>query len=377
MASKATSNNVVSFNVRFAEIYWYVPRNYARAIPSTKREELRTLLRNGWWASEPITAEEIKKAQEWDEAKTDFVSLCLEERQAMWDKLKADNSTDGIVALKVFEEMFVHNGKLIVPKYLGSVCYQRGSTFFDAMCLRRKDLQPGEATLVDTVPVLIATFKNQAELREAQVMENEGKLMGREGISDYDRLRNALYFYTVGYIQKRFREIFKDTTGQKLFYLCKLNSYFPNLHIIDRFLKKPDEEDSLPFGPYKHGVLGQLAARCEESKLAKGETLLKEEELRVFLLDVKKGKSEGNAEKIMQKESIQQLQTSIPNTAANEVAKAIYTNNADLLAKVSRVGPVCTAAMSADTAGFYPELESLVLAFMSEKQTQRVTSQAS
>lgn len=371
-----TQAQVVTIAAVFAEIYWHPTRNKARAVASSKRDELRASLRNGWWSDQSVKVENIGSAVPISgEEGIDFVKAAMDSRQAEWDKLKADQSPDGIVKLKVFEDLFMdEKDKLIVPKYLAVHSFQRGSVYFEAMILRRKSLEKDEKPILTFVPIEMVKVSTEAKLREFQMQENEGKLTGREGVSDADRLNNARYFYGFGYTQADMRRIFKDSMGQKLFAICKLDSIYPDLRFIDRLLSPPEMEDSLPFGPFRHGDLIKKAARSDVSTLPKGETLLTKEDFALYLTSTKQGRADGNKPKIMARDQIEGLSKQSPSNEVRNIAKAIVENNVDFLVTANVVAPGVNALYSAHAQGHYPELEKIIFQFLKDKNVSTVTT---
>ena len=302
------SDSVAAVMERFAFILFAPSLNKCRdgaVATDANFKELIGLLIKGYDVTKgvasvftPETAQSL--GIDWDELLKNEMEL----RRNLWEDLKGSRNTEPL-PLEVFEEMYVHNGKLIEPKYLANMCFQRGSVFFKSMVERRKlatddtyaklarttieeQARSGnDGSLRDLWPVTIRSYADEGERISDQLNENTGKNRGATPLSDLAQLKIATIYWDLCYPQTRFRKEFSsDTMGQKLYYICELNARFPSLRIVERMRTDAASEQNLPFTSCKHTDLTDLAHATdpdygrtvfEQKSIGKNQFLLKSE----------------------------------------------------------------------------------------------------
>lgn len=98
-------------------------------------------------------------------------------------------------------------------------------------------------------------------------------------ITYLDKLLIVRQLYEKGEKEVAVRKLFNATTGQKLYSLCRLNSYFPALKIVERCLMPDDRPAHIPIAKLRHDTLvifcNRYIATC---KRATGQKLTEKEE---------------------------------------------------------------------------------------------------
>src|SRR5262245_36279825 len=161
----------------FALTYWRSKDNERSELEDTK-ELKNSLARHGWSAQYPVavipipTSASLNEEQKKAGVKTPFDD-CMEERKALWEKHKAATDADGLVKKAVWERMFVRDGKLIEPKYLGNMGFRRSSCFVDAMVQRWNDSTvPDGEKVADVIPLMVKVYASEADRIIDQQLEN-------------------------------------------------------------------------------------------------------------------------------------------------------------------------------------------------------------
>lgn len=387
-----------SINVRFARIAWFRDLNKAR--PSGyygSDKELESLRRGlaeeGWWpdVNGVIEAEAISPER---------VKIALEERQRQWDNLKIESQSnaDRLIDLKVYEELFVENGKLVKPEYIGITGNRRASQFYLAMVLRRRMIMERgkmapeekaqaekelslEPVLPDTIGVIVGDYSDPQVRLEAQVRENEGKRKYFLGSSPLDQLLFARELLSMGSNQSRLRRVFTSATlGVKYYFICLLDARFPNVKIIDRCKLPPVDSEGKPTPGYIHipsvrqedlQSMGQRLSAEETDAynrklLAKGlpaRPPVTEQEVMDYFADPKTAQTNGTQQaKVMDRNAIKGIGDVHPNPLVAETAKAVYSNNGDPLKKFIAIADACKALLTLEEQGDYPFAEKLLIA---------------
>jgi len=353
-------NNQVPM-VQFAQIFWYAPRN-GRSEVSTKLDRLTKDLSNGW---EPVLGivpvEDINVIGTKDGK--DYVASCLEERNQRWQQLKESKTPDDAIALRVFEEMYVKSGKLIIPPYIANACYQRGSVFFPAMVLRRKlagkdpEDTTNDGSIRDLIPITLREYGTDAERLSDQLLENVGKNRSAEPLSNKDKLWYAKRLFELGHNEVYLRRLFSDSVGQKCFSLCRLNKTFPDLKIYDRLRKPETDEDAIRYEKVDVNVLFKWNKRLKGNP---GEVPLQEAEVAQYLNDLRSGAKKGNAPKIMKRDNIKGLSENNGIEVVKMTARAIMENNTDYIAPFLAIENGINMLCELHRIGGYPEAEETI-----------------
>lgn len=318
--------------VPVASVAWFKDTNRARPTGDYgKLDQLRnSMVERGWLMDDNGTLKvEVMPDPLKDRAE--------KERKDRWDTLKAAASADSnkLVDLKTFEEIYTDGkGKLLPVEYLGISGNRRSEVFFPAMVERKKENQD----LTKEIPVIVCTFTNAVDRLKAQIDENEMKALGFMDMTDVDRLLSAKELVELGATQADLRRAFKDGTGQKLWGVITLDKRFPALGIISRMRKGPEEEGFIRLSSVKFSDLPTLVLRTDPKALAEKNQQLKtggKEEIKPAVeADIEAyfsgPKPEGNKDKIMKRENIEQMGESSVKPLAL-VAKAIIGNNTDVV----------------------------------------------
>ena len=227
-------------------IHHFAKENYSRQEGNAfknndERVSLAKLIAGKWDHTRDgavLTLEELTAAE---------VELAVSERVATWKFLKESNADTAIKVagaekdreitvsagdmLVSFENTYVNKGKIIAPKYRGMYAFRRFAVIVLANALAKK-LEKPEIT---EVPATM--FENKDEkgntltgekLDRARKMvciaENTKKNDGVHILDWRDIMRAAYNLFISGCSQNNLRDLFKDGTGQKLWWLLQLNN---------------------------------------------------------------------------------------------------------------------------------------------------------
>lgn len=399
--AKQTSKNasVVAIMGNFASLFFFPTRNYRTQVSSDGNlKQLRTSMSGmGWWRNEPIPAEKIsdcyaREGNPGEMAKCgphagglmpDFIQECLNLRQAEWDALKTDGTTEGKQKLVVFEKMFVSYDKLIRPEYLPVACFQRGSQYFGSQVERYKGDATGQGSdPFLEVPIEVTTFATEGDRLEKQVLENEGRGIGLQATSYRDKLRTAVKFFQMGKNQNYFRQLYSSTTGQKLHGLLRLDGLWPNLKIVNRVLmEKPAEEAAaemsswIPYEKVSVTDLTSLIRRSPQSgdRLNAGESPVAGDDIDKWLRDIKR--NDGNEKKVMGKDTFKTQSQQNPVDMVKDIMKGALENNQDYITKYVPLAAGLNVLTTLASKGHYPALELVLVRLgqnMESNPTQNV-----
>lgn len=324
--------------VPFASVVWFKEFNLARptgfyGTEADQRETYQSLEDQDWLIDDngivkvEIIADTLK-------------ARAVKEREEQWAELKEAIKTDAsrLVELKVFEEMYTEKGKVVPPDYLGLSANRRGSLIFRAKCARRKLNLPVDNRL----PVMLMHFDSPFERLEAQLKENIDKTRGLLEMSVADSLLAARKCIQLGGREADLVRIFKRGMSQKLWGVVRLDTLYPNLHIVDRMCLPPTEAGHIGWGVDKED-LRIFAVRSDpvlleshNNKLVtQGKDPIKpasEEEVSRYFDRPKENSQAANQVKIMSKETIGGLATNFPAMPIRAAFKAVAANNSDGLA---------------------------------------------
>lgn len=375
MAKKVIAQSAATW-VNVAKVYWKATRN-CRSKPSTRREGLTLQLVDGWnQVNGSVPVESITTINELEGV--NLVDECLAERQAQWDALKASTSPEDTIKLEVFKSLYTANDKLIRPEYVANACFQRGAVYFASQVERFKQAQVDEEILpkvITDIPIVIRTYKDQAERRAEQVWENESRDSTSESLSDQDRLTSAKELYDLCYNEAKFRKTFKDGMGQKLFAIMRLDSMYPAVKILPR-LQLPEGTPSptpeglarIPFGPLNPQEMGRLIRRTNPELVKANETIVTEIDIIEYFGGVR-GKK--NAAKIMSKDDIKTISVQSPVAIVKDVAKSILNNDKDALKPYTDMSQGFNLLGELRKLGAYPEAVKRLTALFDETLASR------
>lgn len=368
-------NETLAILVPVSSVIWFKEMNKARATGNYgTADQLKTLrgylAASGWRQSGDGTIE-VEKLPD------NLKDRAAKERHDRWEflKLQAKQDVEKLIDLAVFEELYVENGKLRPVEYLGVSGNRRSTVFFDAMVDRRRAGEP----LTTVLPVQVCVFESDLERLETQTGENEFKTAGFIEMSTLDKLQAAKEMVELGAIQNDIRKAFKDGTGQKLWGILQLNKRFPDLNLIERMGRDPKDPSWINIGAVKND-LSSLITRTDPEELEEKNRKIRDKmkiqgksdaaiEVELFQPagrdDVEAyfmgRKEEGNAEKIMKKDTIKGLSENFPARPLAKMAKAVYDNNVDVVKayRVAAEGFNAIDSLLADND--YPPVETLLV----------------
>ena len=334
------------------------------------KELVQSLYKEGWRISGDGTIELEKISDTWQKR-------ALKDLAAEWEALKIAAVSDVVKngpALHVFESSRISKGKLITPEYMCVSGNRRMTSLPEANLLRCTNPKEkgGPLPFITKVPAIIQSFASDKDRLVAQILENEGKTQGFASTSNKDKIMGAKRIMEYGGLQADIRKAYKDGMGQKLYGLLVLAQRFPKLDIIGRITElKAEDPRFIRFEGIKFSDLPKLVLRSDPEALAKENAKLKtagKEQSRplteVDLEDFLKNGSGPNTNdpKIMKKENIIALTTQNPNTAVQDVAKAVIHNNQDTLSKYVVNAVAYNAMGTLIDANIGPDLEAILVA---------------
>lgn len=324
--------------VPFASVVWF--REYNGSRPSgnygTEAEVKNTLnvLTDQDWV---LDNRGIIKVEELTE---DLVKRALAEREQAWEYWKTQaklDPTNQAVRLQVWEELYTVGGKkLIVPEFLGIDGNRRAQVAFEAKVARWLAKQPMSKEL----NVQICTFENPLQRLLMQVADNDQATSGKLEISNVDRILAAQKVFRMGGIEADLSKSFKRGMAQKLWAIVTLDNQHPGIGIVERMALPPEHENFISWGVDKEDMRN-LALRSDATALAKKNATLTtagkspllpatEAEVEAYFKSPKANGS--NKPKIMAREHIEAMSTNHAITIVKETAKAVMTNNQDIVA---------------------------------------------
>lgn len=360
--------NVHSQMVKVSEVFHHPEFNVARLSGDYGSEKelakLQALLvSEGWRMNGDGVLEVVAITDEWK-------NRAVADLTAQWEKLKESASKaekDANDILHVFETVRVAKGKIIVPKYMGVSGNRRNKVLLNANVARY--LASGDDAIITQYPVLIRDFANEKERVIAQMLENMGKLEGFDKPSEKDMLLCAQVILHKGGIQDDIRRAFGATTGQKVYGILTLNTRFPEVKLLDRIINTdPKHPSFIRYGPIKGAKLPNLVLRSDPKELTKKNVAertagqpetqpLTQEGLEEFL-----GTKVVNQPKIMERKNIEALATNNPVNIGKAYAKAIESNNTDVINKFLANAPVYNACETLCDKGIGPDLDLILTA---------------
>lgn len=386
MASKRPEVN--SIIVPFAKVMWNKAFNRARPTgnygdANQRKALVGQLAREAWWKGPNGLVEADTLSSTW---KVDgnplplstLVEQEMERRNEQWKflKMQAENDTSKANDLKIFEEIYVHNGKLIRPEYLGVTGNRRGSAFLEAMIVRSTlKADDGNTPLPRDydIPLRIDDFSDQERRLDEQVKENVGKTQANLATSSLDMLLIAREMLSLGSTQGKLRTRFGDSQGVKMYYMCIMDRKYPDLKIINRCQLPADDPTWIPLQSVKYPVLQDMAQRFDAAstdehnkKLAKKnegpKPVLTREEVADYFADVRKN-PDGGSIKMLDKNAVLSISQVHANPFVQLAAKRVYTNaedDANKLKKAEVFGPACENLIILEGQGDLPFAEKIL-----------------
>lgn len=311
----AKSQQVSSILVPVALIAWREVNNFRGQDNYGEANEIRNSLATyGWNPDNPIAVggvgtDRISEADQTAE---------LEKRETEWAALKAATTPEAAVELKVFEMLYVKDGKLIKPEYSANAGFRRGRTYFGAMVQRFREAASGRAgtenmTINGLIPVRPTVYDTKADLIYDQQLENEMQGKGTVRMSDKDKLRVSKALFDEGCREVDIRKLYSSSIGQKTYGICRANENWAELNIYKRLVEyKSEHPDFLKLGPQRGPVLVKLNNRFEAQRKIKENLPLKPDERGLPPIDAKEvddalraaSNAEGNDTKMMSKTDI-------------------------------------------------------------------------
>lgn len=348
---------ILSQLVMFALVAWRKPKN--KRLDYGETNDIRNSLAATQWAPDmsvpvyPIDASSLAAE--------------MQERQTLWDNLKAAEKTaDNVAKLTVFERVYVSDGKLIEPKYLGNAGFRRASTFFDAMVQRftqkpTKEIPEPDNTFHGNVPVRVTSYRDEAERILDQQMENEIQGRGAKKMEPLEKLAVSKTLYENGVSEARLRDLYSSSIGQKTYGICRLNERYPDLKLYDRFYLPLDHADRIPWGPIDAPTLIKMNNRYDAQRkrekgfqLSESERTLEpitQEEVETWFRDKAKLAGDGNAIKSMPKKDIEASSKNHKLLLVRDAFESIINNTTHNLAPVVEHADAMNGVYSLVTGG--------------------------
>lgn len=255
--------------------------------PKKVREELEaSLAKLGWDASQGVAVIFDKTSKIWGPLHEKVLEDTFKERTATFEFLKSSSKDEDKQKLEVFQALFCDKGKVVKPRYCITVCTGRSESYFDSQVMRAKGFDY-EGVHYDSkepiaeIPAKFVVFSNEQERILCQVNENEKKV-GQQEVSSLDKLRTVKYLVdTAGLTQAQARKLFTGTTGQKAWYLTKLDhmwssrwsKLFPNeqkrpdLGLVERCFLPPsgNKDRYISFSSFNSGSIGVFVNLIDRS----------------------------------------------------------------------------------------------------------------
>lgn len=334
MAKYKVGSNVVPFG----SVVWFPDLNGSRPSGNygTEAEMKNTLnvLTDQDWV---LDIRGIIKAEELTD---ELVERAIKERQIEWDYWKSQAKLDAnqfAVFLQVWEELYTVGGKkLLVPELLGIDGNRRGQLAFKAKVARRIAKQ----SVGTELNVQICTFENPLQRLLMQVADNDQAASGKLEISNVDRILAAQKVFKMGGIEADLSKSFKRGMAQKLWTIVQLDNQHPQIEIVRRMALPPEHEDFISWGVDKEDMRN-LALRSNPEALTKKNdqlvtagkaalTVATPTEVEAYFRSPKANGA--NKPKIMERKYIEGMASNHGITIVKEAARAVMTNNQDLVA---------------------------------------------
>lgn len=359
--------------VPFAAIAWIAENNMRDDYGDTK--QLReSLAMRGWNPDNPIPG--VIDPKSVGALTTDQIKKELAKRKRAWDSFKAEatkkdekgedaSTPTAKTQLRVFEELYLDEKKeLITPHISANAGFRRGlgaksdeftSTYFSAMCDRADSKDENQAKDVrKEIPVRPAFYENEAQRLIDQQEENELQGKGTKRMENLEKLKTTYRLFKVGAREVDIRRLYTDTTGQKTYAICLADQNWPNLKIYERFFKKSDHPDFIPWGPVRHDKVVNLNRRAHSmylqanalpiTKAFSGLEPISENEVDSFFRDLARNSTKGGNEiKMMEKSVIKSIAQNHPVQAMKDFANAVVAGSEASLQPLVQAAPVLNA----------------------------------
>lgn len=372
MAKASTTPKPFAITVHIAAIVWFKEWNLARESGEYGKLDslLASMTTHGWEQSGDGTIEV-------EPIPDDYKKRGMEDRQRQWDALKEAVKTDKNRAteLEVFKEIYVEDEKLRPIQYIGDTGNRRSQIYFQAMYARAKENLP----LTTDIPVVVRHFEDPLDRLSHQIRENTHKSEGFEEMSMADMLRAAKRLYNGGCKQVRLRHDFNDGNGQQLWAYLELDRLHPSLNLFKRMTSSP--EDVTHIRPVTRNVkkLNLLILRSDKDALEKKNRDLKingletlqpatAKDIEDFLTEKK---PDGNAKKIMDKDTINGLANQFPAVPVRAAFRAVMANNIEGITKYDNAAVGLNALDILIQDGDYPHAELLLNRIVQTPQSKR------
>jgi hypothetical protein len=318
--------------IPFALVAWRKKNNFRKNYgdaPQTNATR-NSLATHEWVADNSIPAYDIDDA--------DLVAE-MEDRQAKWDSLRSATTPESATVLKVFELLFVKDGRLIKPEYSGNAGFRRAGIFLDAMVQRFTEANKAkvEFSMSGLIPVRPVKYATRIEQIKDQQLENELQTVGAKRMEDLEKLEVTKALFDEGCLESEVRTLYSSSTAQKSYGICLVDRNFPTLNIYPRFLiTDATNPERIPWGPIRAEDVRKFNSRFyAQQKRAEGLPLSKDEnglepvtpeQVDSFFRDKAKGVGDGNAAKIMKKGDIEGNSKSIKLKLAATAFKSVLND---------------------------------------------------
>ena len=321
--------NLASKIVKLFQVFWFAENNVARGglkplfQDENERNNLSVTLsesQEGWFKGQPIKVWELSEGEK---------KTAVERLQEFWNTLKSltvetkfvRSGKDAVIAvpsefLRIFEQNYTKNGKILTPDFGGVCCYRRSVALLGANVLLMKE---GRNQILD-LPVLIKEYVNTYERDVDCIMENTSKTAGNKSMENHwpsliragIALRDSSLNAGTPATQSDMARVIsggdkkRHGMGQKVYYICTLDARFPNQKIAERILN-----ETLKGSELKRELLLELERDTRPSANGK----CNESDVEAFIDDT----LEGNVRKstMAKRKNIEEL---AKNTASHVIA---------------------------------------------------------
>lgn len=227
-----------------ARVFWFNEDNASRStgLYRDKADEhsLVNLLVGGWYDRETVCVRAMSKDEQAEAVKRlsrQWTALHNADVSEEPEKLKIGEKTVTVAlseVLKVFESLYVADGKIIPPEYKAATCFRRGNTLLKVNTVRAKN---GQAP-IDALPCLVRVYDKPMDQFVDNIRENQLKTAGARKMSSADEVGAARKLFQFGATESKIANAFglKRGMAQKFHRLCLLDQAHPELEIIDRIL---------------------------------------------------------------------------------------------------------------------------------------------
>lgn len=215
-----------------------------------------------------------------------------------------------------FQNVYMKADKVQIGNHIVNVGNRRITAMITINAVREKAGLPP----ILEVPVVVKTYESKADQYADCVQSNTRMTAGARKLSNADLMHAARRMFHEQCNEKRFRETFKDGTGQKLFAICRLDHEIPQIGLVDGIIT-----DAIKFG-----AISKENARKFLKRINDGETDPESLTVESVVKDI--SGAGGNKTKIASRSDIEAA-SQTPIVPFQLVIKAILANDMGRLNK--------------------------------------------